>query len=359
MGQTPGPIPFDPTQVVTFDRNAFLGAVHVNHKINSLWNVNYKISDTIADNDNVQNNSKTSYVSSKTLHSLSTDYQILNYTNLELFTDFSQDQFHSSFVNTQKHDEHFEHGLILKSQLSDNEYLLTGVRYFPDQNEVVKNILLKEDFKTYSLWASYSEGLRIPDFTQRFSNAPFMIGNPGLSPEESNQVELGAETEVQKVKIKISGYQIEYNNFIQYVAVPAPYSYQNLQDVSTKGIELQASTDYKIYHALLSYSLMQSKNDQNGSNMPLVPTNQLYALLGAQLAAFVFELHNTFWTGYKLDNTHDTGSWYTMDFTVRTNGFNDWNFKAGVLNLLDRERVFTYGYPEPKTQYFVFVEKSF
>jgi outer membrane cobalamin receptor len=358
-GNSPGPVPYDPTQVVNFDRNAFLGAVHVNQKINSLWNANYKISHIRADNNNIQNGSKSNFFVSKTLQSLSTDYQVQDYTNVEVFTDYSRDDFHSAFVNAQKvSDEHFEHGVILKSQISANQYLLTGLRYFPDQNKVTKNILLKEDDGAYTLWASYSEGLRIPDFTQKFSNAPFMTGNPGLRPEESDQIEVGAETNIRKTKLKISAYTIGYDNFIQFVPVPAPYSFENLQSVSTKGVELQASTDYKIYHALLSYSLMQSK-DQNGDNMPLIPKHQVYALLGAQLAAFIFELQNTFWTAYKVNSTNETGSWYTMDLTMRTSGFNDWNFKAGVLNLLGRERMFTYGYPEPKTQYFVFVEKSF
>lgn len=359
VGQTPGPVPFDPTQVVDFDRNAFLGALHLNQKINSAWNTNYKFSHTRADNKNIQNSVKSNYFSSKSLVSLSSDYQF-DYANVEAFTDFSRDDFDSAYVNTQKlHDEHFEHGVILKTQVSDNQYLLTGIRYFPDQNEVIKNFLLKEDKKTYTIWASYSEGLRIADFTQKYSNAPFMIGNPNLKPEESNQIEVGAETIIKKTKLKLSAYTIEYKNFIQYVSTPAPYSFENLVDVSTQGIELQASTDYKIYHGLLSYSFMESKNDQTGANMPLVPNHQIYGLLGAQLAAFVFELHNTFWTAYKLSATQDTGSWYTMDLTVRTSGFNDWNFKAGVLNLLGRERVFTYGYPEPKTQYFVFLEKTF
>ncbi len=359
-GKSPGPVPYDPSQVVDFDRNAFLGAVHVNQKINSLWNANYKLSHSRTDNDNTQNAVKTNYFASKSTHSLSTDYQVSNYANLELFTDFSRDDFESLYVNASKlHDEHFEHGLILKAQISENEYLLAGLRFFPDQNESVKNILLKQDKKDYVIWASYSEGLRIPDFTQRLSNAPFMIGNPNLDVEKSNQIEIGAETLVKKAKLKISGYQIDYKNFIQYSATPSPYSFENVQDVTTKGIELQASTDYKIYHGLISYSIMESKNGLNDENMPLIPRNQVYALVGAQLAAFIFELHNTFWSGYKLNNTNETGSWTTTDLTVRTSGFNDWKFKAGVLNLFGKERVFTYGYPEPKTQYFVFAEQSF
>ncbi|MES2769443.1 MAG: TonB-dependent receptor [Bdellovibrionota bacterium] len=359
-GKSPGPVPYDASQVVDFDRNAFLGAVHVNQKINSLWNANYKLSHSRTDNDNTQNAVKTNYFASKSTHSLSTDYQVSNYANLELFTDFSRDDFESLYVNASKlHDEHFEHGLILKAQISESEYLLAGLRFFPDQNESVKNILLKQDKKDYVIWASYSEGLRIPDFTQRLSNAPFMIGNPNLDVEKSNQIEIGAETLIKKTKLKISGYQIDYKEFIQYSATPSPYSFENVQDVTTKGIELQASTDYKIYHGLISYSIMESKNGLNDENMPLIPKNQVYVLVGAQLAAFIFELHNTFWSGYKLNSTNETGSWSTTDLTVRTSGFNDWKFKAGVLNLFGKERVFTYGYPEPKTQYFVFAEQSF
>lgn len=360
MGQTPGPAPLDPTQVVDFNRNAFLGAIHINQKIDSKWNANYRLSHTRSENKNIQNNSKTNYFVSKTIHSLSTDYEIMNLTNLEVFTDFSRNDFDSAFINTQKlHDEHFEHGMILKSQVSDHEYLLAGLRYFPDQNNVIKNILLKQENNGYSLWASYSEGLRIPDFTQKFSNAPFIIGNPNLDVEESNQIEIGAETQIKKTKIKLAAYSIEYKNFIQYLETPAPYSFDNIQNVTTKGFEAQTFTDYKIYHALLSYSLMESVNEKTNENMPLTPKNQVYVLVGAQLSAFIFELHNTFWSKYKVSAANEAGSWWTTDLTVRTSGFNDWNFKAGVLNLFGKERVFTNGYPEPKVQYFVFAEKSF
>lgn len=357
-GKSPGSIYFP--SVTEFNRNAFLGAVHVQQKINSSLNANYKISHSRTDDDNTESGTKTNYFTTKTLHSLGADYQVASNANLEVFTDFSRDDFDSAFVADSKmHDEHFEHGLILRTQVSDNHFLLAGLRYFPDQNETIKNILLKEDNKNYVLWASYSEGLRIPDFGKRFANTAFLVGNPNLKVEQSNQIELGGETSYKKMKFKITGYTIEYKNFIQYIATPAPYSYENLQNVSTRGIELQTSTDYKIYHALLSYSLMESKNEQTDENMPLSPKSQLYAVLGAQLAAFVFEFHNTFWSAYKLDTTNETGSWYTADFTMRTSGFNDWNLKAGVLNLFGKERAFTYGYPEPKTQYFVFVEKMF
>ena len=360
-GKSPGSITFP--SVTDFDRNAFLGAVHVNQKINSSWNANYKLSHSRTDDWNIEGGSKTRYFTSKTLHSVSTDVQILNYSNLEVFTDFSRDDFDSSYVNAKKlHDEHFEHGLVFRSQVSDREFLLAGLRYFPDQNETIKNILLKQDQKNYALWASYSEGLRIPDFAQRFANITSgytLIGNPGLKAEKSNQIEIGAETTYRKTKLKISGYTIQYEKFIQYVATPAPYSYENIEEVETKGIELQASTDYKIYHTLASYSLMESKNKQTDQKMPLAPTSQAYLVLGAQLAAFIFEFHNTFWSAYKLDATNNQESWYTADLTMRTSGFNDWNFKAGVLNLFGKERLFTDGYPEPKTQFFVFAEKSF
>lgn len=363
IGKAPGAIPYSQVNVTEFDKNAFLGAIQINQKINSLWNANYKLSHSRSDNDSTYGGDSTNYFASKTLHSISADYTFSNYSNVEFFTDFSRDDFESTFVNASKlHDEHFEHGIILKSQISDNEFLLTGVRYFPDQNETIKNILLKQELKNYSLWASYSEGLRIPDFSQRFSDvggAFPTVGNPNLKSEKSNQIEVGAETIIRKTKLKVIGYQTEYKNFIQYLSTPAPYSFVNVDEVTARGVEVQASTDYKIYHGLISYSLMDSKNSKTDEDMPLIPTSQIYALVGAQLAAFVFELHNTFWSKYKLSATEEEGNWWTTDLTMRTSGFNDWNFKLGVLNLFGIERELADGYPEPKTQYFVFAEKSF
>lgn len=359
-GSSPGPVPYDPSQVVDFDRTAFLGGLHFGFDLTEKWDLHLKTSFLQSENDNIQSGNKTTYKTQKAQQSIAADYQFDSYNNIEFFTDFTSDRFKSQFVGADNlNDSRFEHGIILKSQLSDHEFLLTGVRYFPDSNEIIKNILLKQDLGSYSLWASYSEGLKIPDFTQRHANAGFLVGNPNLKPEKSNQFEIGGETKVKEIELKLTGYSTQYKDFVQFVPTPTPYSFENIENVTTKGIELEASTDFDIYHALFSYSLMESKNDKTGDDMLFVPTQQAYLVLGAQFVVFVFELHNTYSSKYKLSNSKDSRDWWTTDLTLRTSGFNDWNFRMGVLNLFGKERELTDGYPEPKTQYFVFMEKAF
>ncbi len=359
-GSSPGPVPYDPSSVVDFDRSAFLGGVHFAHSLNSKWNVNLKSNILQSSNENWESGTATLYKTRKIQGSIAADYQINAYNNIEVFTDFTNDNFRSDFVGVDNvHDSRFEHGLIFRSQVSDNEFLLAGLRYFPDSNKTVKNLLLKQEHETYSLWASYAEGLKIPDFSQLHANAPYFIGNPNLKPESSEQFELGGETKFKNIEVKLTGYSIEYKDFVQYVSPPSPYSFENINNVTSHGVELEASADFSVYHALFSYSIMNTENSQTGESLLYVPTNQAYLLLGMQFVVFVIELHNTYWSQYRLSNARDSSGWLTTDLTLRTSGFNDWNFRMGVLNLLGKERELTDGYPEPKQQYFVFMEKSF
>ena len=71
----------------------------------------------------------------------------------------------------------------------------------------------------------------------------------------------------------------------------------------------------------------------------------------------VIELKETIWSPYidkDLANvTHELSGWQTTDLNIRTLGMTDWEIRGGILNLFDRSRELTYGYPEEQRRFYL------
>src|SRR6185312_14254259 len=120
-----------------------------------------------SNNENTQGGSKTNFSSYKNTQSMTVAVRLTSEHELDFFTDFIFDHFQSDFVGVSKKiDHYFEHGVIYKGQLSKSEFVLAGLRYLPDENTMLSNFLFKQFYSDYFVWASYSEGFRLPDFTQ-------------------------------------------------------------------------------------------------------------------------------------------------------------------------------------------------
>jgi vitamin B12 transporter len=368
QGQNPGPVPASSSSVIDYHRKAYLLGFDVSKSINAYMDLLYKFSWVESRQQNLESGENTFSNSYKNLHTISLSTRLTSNHQIDVFTDFSLDHYESNYgTEFKKKDEYFEHGFIWRGQLDDNQFILAGARYLPDQNDFLKNILIKNVFPNYFIWASYSEGIRLPNFTQRYANSTLYVGNPNLKPEKSNQFEVGIEkplrtqprTAMDHIRLKGSLFTIDYSNFIQFINTPAPYSYVNIDKVTSQGAELLAAFDYSIYHGEASYSLLSVKDTNTNQTVPLSPTSQAYLLLGAQLSTFIFELQNNFWSTYKLDSTHSQNSWITTDFSMRTSGFQNWQMRLGIQNIFNKYRSFGYGYPEPGRKYFAYLERGF
>lgn len=101
---------------------------------------------------------------------------------------------------------------------------------------------------TYSLWAHYGEGFKMPTFQQLFtsSDGAFfdLVPAPWLVPEEVESVELGFRGEYERGFFAVNAFRADYTNFIEsFWNVPgtANYSYRNLSSVTTWGIEAETA----------------------------------------------------------------------------------------------------------------------
>ena len=88
------------------------------------------------------------------------------------------------------------------------------------------------------------------------------------------------------------------------------------------------------------------------------------ASVSQQLGPVIIEARETLWSEF-YDRDPSTSqlrtlpSWNTFDFEFHTIGLTDWEFRGGVLNLFDRPRELTIGYPEPQRRFYASALRSF
>ncbi|MFK0278382.1 TonB-dependent hemoglobin/transferrin/lactoferrin family receptor [Ensifer sp. NPDC090286] len=123
-----------------------------------------------------------------------------------------------------------------------------------EKTELLKRVgaIYKFD-DTYSVYASYGEGFKMPTSAQLFqsSNDPFsgsyLVPNPSLKPESVESYEIGVRGELDRGYFTVATFYADYANFIrglQPVNVIAPggipvvaYTSNNVEDVKLWGIE--------------------------------------------------------------------------------------------------------------------------
>jgi hemoglobin/transferrin/lactoferrin receptor protein len=130
---------------------------------------------------------------------------------------------------------------------------------------------------TYSVYASYGEGFKMPTSAQLFqsSNDPFsgssIIPNPNLKPESVDSYEVGFRGELDKGYFTVAAFYSDYKNFIrslQPVDLVGPggipvvgYTSDNVEDVRLWGLEFGG--EYEIMtDTTLSGSISWSKGRQ-------------------------------------------------------------------------------------------------
>ncbi len=123
-----------------------------------------------------------------------------------------------------------------------------------DKTELLKRIgaIFKLD-ETYSIYASYGEGFKMPTSQQLFQSStdPFsgssIIPNIDLKPESVQSYEIGLRGEYDRGFFSLGAFYADYEDFIrsfQEVLIPGPcglpvtaYTFDNVEDVKLWGIE--------------------------------------------------------------------------------------------------------------------------
>ena len=148
-----------------------------------------------------------------------------------------------------------------------------------DSQKVIPQIgtIFKLD-ETYSLYARYAQGFKMPTAEQLFTSLPSttfnLIPNPDLKPEKVRSYEAGVRGRFADGWFSVGAFHARYNDFIQsFVSIPGTIdlTYRNLSRVEISGIE--ASAEYRInerwlVNASLSYQYGKQRADAAAIETP-------------------------------------------------------------------------------------------
>lgn len=113
-----------------------------------------------------------------------------------------------------------------------------------EDEELIKSLgaLYRID-ETYSVWAKYGEGFKMPTAQQLFTSSPGffnLIPAPDLKPEKVKSLELGLRGEYDRGFFAVNAFRAEYEDFIQsfyFVPNTNDITYRNLSEVNIWGLE--------------------------------------------------------------------------------------------------------------------------
>jgi len=118
-----------------------------------------------------------------------------------------------------------------------------------DEARLLKSIGATWRFdETYSVWAHYGEGFKMPTFQQLYTSSTSggfdLVPAPDLVPEDVESIEIGFRGEYASGFWAVNAFKADYSNFIQsFYFVPATndITYRNLSAVRTWGVEFEGA----------------------------------------------------------------------------------------------------------------------
>lgn len=90
------------------------------------------------------------------------------------------------------------------------------------------------------IWFATGTAFKAPTFSELFARSAFEVGNPGLDPERTRNVEVGVERRFlgDGLVVTATAFTQQFRDLIQFISAPAGQpTYANLQGVDAEGIE--------------------------------------------------------------------------------------------------------------------------
>lgn len=147
--------------------------------------------------------------------------------------------------------------------------------------------------RSLALRASAGEGFRAPDFKElhmEFLNIGpgfgyVVRGNPDLEPEVSRNVTASVEWNAQRVYLRVQGFHNRFERFIETQAVGdsagiTVYTYGNIDDGSTSGVELESGVNRGPWRLELGGTLLRAVRAQSDEPLLGRPSHSARSTLG-------------------------------------------------------------------------------
>ncbi|NVD43166.1 TonB-dependent hemoglobin/transferrin/lactoferrin family receptor [Ensifer sp. HO-A22] len=241
---------------------------------------------------------------------------------------------------------------------------LPGFRPQKQENtELLKRVGAVYKFDdTYSAYASYGEGFKMPTSAQLFQSStdPFtgssLVPNPNLKPESVDSYEIGFRGELDRGYFTVATFYADYTNFIrslQPVTLVGPggvpvvgYTSNNVEDVALWGIEFGGEyevLDYTTASANITWTKGRQRTSAGAAATAFDGATPLTAVLGLKHElpdyGLQFEVFGTFAAG-RTQNS-DPADYLVPGYAV-FDAYAKWTprenveLTAGIENIFDR-----------------------
>lgn len=221
------------------------------------------------------------------------------------------------------------------------------------QNKTVGSVgLVYRPFDKGAFRLNWSQGFRVPNIQELFlitSTGTLQFGNPDLKPEESDNYEFGFRWEDPNgLTSDVAIFYSQADNYIETVNSGQFYTYRNIAEATTYGLEFSASYLYKSYEPYVNFTLMEREYETGTRSSKNTGTPKLSGNTGLRFYGQLFELdaYANFATRTKNDNLDGSsyfgnteyGGYVTYNLSVSTKlGPNDeFTLYGSIENILDK-----------------------
>lgn len=206
--------------------------------------------------------------------------------------------------------------------------------------------------ETYSLYARYAQGFKMPTAEQLYTSLPSttfnLIPNPDLKPEKVKSYEAGLRGKFADGWFSVGAFHARYDDFIQsFVSIPGTIdlTYRNLSQVTISGVE--ASAEYRLHErwlasVSLSYQYGKQRAEAGLAQTPF-DVNPFKAVTGLKYLMPEYgleaEVIATFAGGANRPSTPSTfaqGGYSVFDAYLNWKPASFVTLRAGVENIFDK-----------------------
>lgn len=223
-----------------------------------------------------------------------------------------------------------------------------------DSHKLIPQVgtLFKLD-ETYSLYARYAEGFKMPTAQQLYTSLPFgtstLIPNPDLKPESVKSYEAGVRGRFGNGWFSVGVFHADYTDFIQSLQqIPGTTNYtsRNLSSLTISGVEASAEWKFNarwVGNVALSYQYGEQQLTAGARKTPYNAISPLTAVVGIKYLMPEYALEAEFISTLAAGVTRASdpsifkpGGYAVFDSYVNWKPLANVTLRAGVQNIFDK-----------------------
>ena len=254
---------------------------------------------------------------------------------LKSSTDFLQSRRDNWGAFVQQQWQQQKHSFLASGRVDDNQAY--GTHYTWD---LAWGYELKDGLR---LSSSYGTAFKAPNFNELLFNSAFFIGNPDLSPEESDSIEIALQGQYAHGQWRVSLYQTDINNLIVTVNNFMTFisTTENAEDTRIQGLEAELNHRQGPWSLRSSVSVINPENRSLERQLPRRAKRTLTLDLDHQLgraslgASFLAKSHSF----DDVNNNQRLSGYALVDLRAELDITTEFNLGLRVNNIFDRDYV--------------------